>query len=34
MDEKIKPNEVYTTTIIYISNEKNDNFNGTINDIK
>ncbi len=32
MDEKIKPNAVYTTTIIYISNENNDN--GTINDIK
>jgi len=34
MDEKIKPSEVYTKIIIYISNEKNDSFNGRINDIK
>jgi hypothetical protein len=33
MDEKSRPNEIYRTITIHISNEDNDSFNATIYDI-
>ncbi len=34
MDDKIKPSEVYAPTIINISNENNESFDGKANDIQ